>query len=68
MVELVAKVVGFSGELMFDTTKPDGTPRKLVDSGRLAALGWKPQVALEEGLRAAYQDFLRQLDAGTVRL
>lgn len=68
VVEMVAKVVGFSGELLFDTTKPDGTPRKLVDSGRLAALGWKPQVALEDGLRAAYQDFLRQQEAGTVRL
>jgi len=68
VVEMVAKVVGFNGELLFDTTKPDGTPRKWVDSGRLAALGWKPQVALEDGLRAAYQDFLRQLEAGTVRL
>ncbi len=68
VVELVAKVVGFNGELLFDTSKPDGAPRKLVDSGRLAALGWKPQVALEDGLRAAYQDFLCRLEAGTVRL
>ena len=68
VVEMVAKVVGFNGALMFDASKPDGTPRKLVDSGRLIALGWKPQVALEDGLRAAYQDFLRQLEAGTVRL
>lgn len=67
VVELVAKVVGFSGELLFDTSKPDGAPRKLVDSGRLAALGWKPRVALEDGLRAAYEDFLRQLQVGTVR-
>ncbi|MBI5752543.1 MAG: GDP-L-fucose synthase [Hydrogenophilales bacterium] len=68
VVEIVAKVVGYTGELVFDTSKPDGAPRKLVDSGRLAALGWKPQVALEDGLRAAYQDFLRQIEAGTVRL
>jgi GDP-L-fucose synthase len=68
VVELVAKVVEFKGELQFDTSKPDGTPRKLVDSSRLAALGWKPQVALGDGLRLAYQDFLRQLEAGTVRL
>jgi len=68
VVELVAKVVGFNGELLFDASKPDGAPRKLVDSGHLAALGWKPQVALEDGLRAAYRDFLRQLVAGTVRL
>jgi len=67
VVELVAKVVGFSGQLLFDPSKPDGAPRKLVDSSRLAALGWKPQVMLEDGLRAAYQDFLRQLEAGTVR-
>jgi len=68
VVKLVSKVVGFNGELLFDASKPDGAPRKLVDSGHLAALGWKPQVALEAGLRAAYQDYLRQLEAGTVRL
>ena len=68
VVAVVAKVVGFNGELLFDTSKPDGAPRKLVDSSRLATLGWKPKVTLEEGLRAAYQDFLRQLEAGTVRL
>ncbi len=68
VAEIVAKVVGFSGELTYDTTKPDGAPRKWVDGSRLTALGWKPQVLVEEGLRAAYQDFLQQLDAGTVRL
>jgi len=68
VVKLVSKVVGFNGELLFDASKPDGAPRKLVDSTRLAALGWKPRVALEEGLHAAYQDFLRQLEADTVRL
>ncbi|MHB1231496.1 MAG: GDP-L-fucose synthase family protein [Burkholderiales bacterium] len=68
VVEIVAKIVGFSGELVYDTSKPDGVPRKWVDSSRLTALGWRPRVSLEEGLRAAYQDFLRQLDAGTVRL
>ena len=68
VAEIVAKVMGFTGDLTYDTTKPDGAPRKWVDGSRLTALGWKPQVPLEEGLRAAYQDFLRQLDAGTVRL
>ena len=68
VAEIVAKVVGFTGDLTYDTTKPDGAPRKWVDGSRLTALGWKPQVPLEEGLRAAYQDFLQQLDAGTVRL
>ena len=68
VAEIVAKVMGFTGDLTYDTTKPDGAPRKWVDGSRLTALGWKPQVPLEEGLRAAYQDFLQQLDAGTVRL
>ncbi|MEK6662446.1 MAG: GDP-L-fucose synthase [Pseudomonadota bacterium] len=68
VVEVVAKVVGYAGELVFDTTKPDGAPRKLVDSSRLAALGWKPRVPFEEGLRAAYEDYLKTLEIGTARL
>lgn len=68
VVELVAKTVGFAGELVFDTTKPDGAPRKLVDSSRLMALGWKPKVELEVGLQIAYQDFLGNLKAGSARL
>lgn len=54
---LVGKVVGFNGELIFDTSKPDGTPRKLMDSGRLQALGWRPRVRLEDGLAATYSQF-----------
>jgi GDP-L-fucose synthase len=54
---LVGKVVGFNGELIFDTSKPDGTPRKLMDSGRLQALGWRPRVRLEDGLAATYAQF-----------
>lgn len=68
VVELVAKVVGFNGELLFDVSKPDGAPRKLVDSSRLAALGWKPQVALEDGLRSAYANFQELLSNGVVRI
>ena len=68
VVEVVAGVVGFEGELMFDASKPDGAPRKLVDSSRLAALGWKPNVPFEEGLRAAYADYLKTLEARTARL
>lgn len=68
VVEVVAKVVGYAGELAFDTTKPDGAPRKLIDSARLTALGWRPKVDLEEGLRAAYADYLKTLDTGTARL
>ena len=55
---LVAEVVGFKGELAFDPTRPDGTPRKLLDVSRLAALGWRAKTDLRTGLAAAYQDFL----------
>ena len=58
--ELVKRVVGFAGEIVWDTAKPNGTPRKLMDSSRLFALGWKPQVDLETGIRLAYQDFQQQ--------
>lgn len=57
---LVKKIVGFEGQLEFDTTKPNGTPRKLMDSSRLFATGWKPQTHLEEGIALAYQDFLKR--------
>lgn len=55
---LIGKVVGYTGEIGFDTSKPDGTPRKLMNVGRLQALGWRPQVSLEQGLHQAYRDFL----------
>lgn len=55
LAEMVAKVVGFSGRLEFDSSKPDGTPRKLLDVGRLAALGWNARTTTEEGTRAAYE-------------
>jgi GDP-L-fucose synthase len=54
----IAKIIGYSGKITFDTSKPDGTPRKLMDSSRLNALGWNAQVGLQSGLTAAYQDFL----------
>lgn len=56
----VKEVVGFDGEIIFDTTKPDGTPRKLLDTTRLAQLGWRAQVSLHEGLRAMYAWYLAQ--------
>ncbi|WP_276577018.1 MULTISPECIES: GDP-L-fucose synthase [unclassified Bradyrhizobium] len=55
----VADVVGYRGKLVFDTSKPDGTPRKLLDSSRVRALGWHPNIPLRAGLAAAYQDFLK---------
>jgi len=60
VAELVKATVGYQGELKLDATKPDGTPRKLLDVGRLAALGWKAKTALDAGLRQAYEDFLRR--------
>ncbi len=57
--ELIKRIVGFRGGIIWDTSKPDGAPRKLMDSSRLFALGWRPQVDLETGLRLAYEDFLR---------
>ncbi|WP_016954013.1 GDP-L-fucose synthase [Catenovulum agarivorans] len=62
LVETVAKVVGFSGEIKFDTSKPDGTPRKLMDSSRLEALGWKYSISLEDGLASTYHWFLDNQD------
>lgn len=58
LAETVKKVVGYEGKLTFDTTKPDGTPRKLLDVSKLEQLGWKYSVELEEGVRKAYDDFL----------
>jgi GDP-L-fucose synthase len=62
LVETVAKVTGFSGEIVWDSSKPDGAPRKLMNVDRLAALGWKYQYSLEEGLSHAFQWFLDNQD------
>jgi GDP-L-fucose synthase len=61
---LVAEVVGYRGDIMFDTSRPDGTPRKLLDVSKLAALGWRAQTPLRDGLKAAYADFVRSRDDG----
>ena len=58
LAETVARVVGVSGKLRFDSSKPDGTPRKLLDSGKMKALGWSPTTSLEDGLSKTYQWFL----------
>lgn len=58
LTEIVARTVGFEGEILWDTTKPNGTPRKLLDVSKATALGWKYSVELEEGVRLAYEDFL----------
>ena len=58
VAQSIAQVVGYTGQLTFDTTKPDGAPRKWMDSSRLNSLGWQAKVGLEEGLALAYRDFL----------
>ena len=62
LAEAVARVTGFKGRLVFDATKPDGTPRKLMDVSRLKALGWQAHIGLEDGLRDAYQWFVANQD------
>jgi GDP-L-fucose synthase len=58
LAKIVAHVVGYSGDVIWDRTKPDGTPRKLLDSSRVTALGWRPQISLEDGIRNTYKWFL----------
>jgi len=60
LTEAVRRVVGYDGEIVWDTSKPDGMPRRLMDSSRLFALGWRPQVSLEAGIQLAYEDFLKR--------
>jgi GDP-L-fucose synthase len=63
LAETVQRIVGFSGAIVWDTSKPDGTPRKWMDSSRLLAMGWKPQVDFEEGIALAYEDFQKRYGA-----
>jgi len=67
LAELIARVTGFKGDLAWDTTKPDGTLRKLMDSSKLLATGWKPEYDLESGIRNAYSDFLALQSSGQLR-
>jgi GDP-L-fucose synthase len=60
LAETVMAVVGFEGRIVFDASKPDGTPRKLLDVGRLHALGWKHRIELKQGIALAYEDFLHR--------
>lgn len=62
LAETIADVIGFEGSLAFDTTKPNGTPRKLMDSTRLFSTGWTPKIDLRTGIALAYQDFLMQVE------
>lgn len=64
LAKMVAKVTRYDGEIAFDSSKPDGTPKKLMDSSRLNKMGWRPKVGLEEGLAIAYQEFLNGNERG----
>jgi GDP-L-fucose synthase len=64
LAQLIADIVGWKGEFIFDGSKPDGTPRKLLDVSQLTALGWTASIPLHEGLTAAYRDFKRRWEAG----
>jgi GDP-L-fucose synthase len=67
LAKLVAKTVGYSGEILTDPTKPDGTPKKQLDISLIQSTGWSPIVPFEQGLAAAYQDFLATLESGELR-
>jgi GDP-L-fucose synthase len=64
---LIAEVIGFEGEIRTDPDKPDGTPRKLMDTTLIRELGWKPRISLKAGIASAYQDFLAALESGRLR-
>ena len=59
LAELVAQVVGYHGEIRWDTTKPNGTPRKLLDVSKATALGWRYKTELRQGIRLTYEDFCK---------
>ncbi|BET67304.1 GDP-L-fucose synthase [Opitutales bacterium ASA1] len=65
--EAVQRIVGFEGRIVWDSSKPDGTPRKLMDVSRLSGLGWKAKIGLEEGIRKTYAAFLEEKSAGRLR-
>lgn len=67
LTELVAEVTGFQGKIVWDSTKPDGTPRKLMDVSKLSALGWRAKTALRDGVRLTYASYLAELAGGTLR-
>jgi GDP-L-fucose synthase len=67
LTETVAAVTGFRGRITWDATKPDGTPRKLMDVSRLSALGWKARIGLREGIEKTYASYRAEKTSGTLR-
>ena len=62
LAEIISRIIGFEGDLQFDTSKPDGTPRKLLDSTKLHSLGYQHKVSLQDGIKIVYQDFINQFE------
>ena len=67
LAQIIKDVVGYEGTLDFDPSKPDGTPRKLLDTSRINATGWSPKISLEDGIARTYQSYLREKNNGTLR-
>lgn len=67
LARLIAATVGFQGEILHDTGKPDGTPRKLCDITRIRETGWEPQISLESGVQSSYREFLAELESASLR-
>ena len=65
---LIQRVVGHKGNILWDSSKPDGTPKKLMDSSKFLALGWSPKIDLEQGLESTYQWFLKNVEKGSLRI
>ena len=63
LAEKIAGLIGYKGEILWDATKPDGTPRKILDNGKINALGWSPRIPLDEGIRKAYAEWLGRAPA-----
>lgn len=67
LAELIARIVGYEGDIVWDSTKPDGTPRKLLDVSKLTAMGWQPRISLQEGIERTYQEYLFAHDLDATR-
>jgi GDP-L-fucose synthase len=61
LARVISEVIGFDGDFLFDESKPDGVPRKLLDIGKIGALGWSPKIGLKEGLRRTYQWYMSEV-------
>lgn len=67
LAELIKEITGYQGKILYDKTKPDGTPRKLLDISKIKEMGWEAKISLEEGIRKAYGDYLERLEQGMLR-